>query len=327
MDEDEDLDNADRGDELPRDDQGRFAKKEGEVAETEVEETEEETEVEETEEETEVEETEEETEAAEEEDDDGGKDDKNLAIRLAKMRDQRDRERQAREELQRQVEAAKAEKPPAQQTQQTVNEKIAALNAEVDALYEQVEDARIDGKTREAAALQRQIDQKNREIGRIESYVMTARQTAALQQNTAYDSMLEVLEATYVEMDPESDDYDPDTVTEMEELVQAFEARGLSAPEALRKATKAIFREDPFARRPKREARAKEEAAPAAKLTPKKPDTKKALDTMKRQPPDTSSKGVNKGDDTKIRISELSEEEFDKLPESKKAEYRGDFVA
>jgi ribosomal protein S3AE len=318
MDEDEDLDNLDRGDEVPRDEQGRFAKKEGEVAETEVEETEEETEVEETEEETEVEETEED----ESEDDEGAK---NYALRLAKMKAQRDREREAREALQRELEEAKASKAPPPQAQQTVNEKIAALNAEVDALYEQVEDARIDGKTKEAAALQRQIDQKNREIVRIESYVMTSRQTAALQQNAVYDSMLEVIEATYEAMDPDSDDYDPDVVSEMEELVQAFEARGLSAPEALRKATKAIFREDPFTKRPK--ARAKDEAAPEAKkLTPRKPDTKKALDTIKRQPPDASSKGVNK-DETRIRVEDLTEEELEKLPASKLAELRGDFVA
>ena len=54
-------------------------------------------------------------------------------------------------------------------------------------------------------------------------------------------------------------------------------------------------------------------------------DIKKALDREKKQPPDASDRGVNK-DSTKIRVGDLDDETFSALPESKKAQLRGDYV-
>ena len=53
---------------------------------------------------------------------------------------------------------------------------------------------------------------------------------------------------------------------------------------------------------------------------------KKAVETAAKQPPSTDGMGVNK-DDSKLRIADLSDEEFEKLPEATKARYRGDSLA
>lgn len=49
------------------------------------------------------------------------------------------------------------------------------------------------------------------------------------------------------------------------------------------------------------------------------------METAAKQPPSADGMGVNK-DDSKLRIADLSDEEFDKLPEATKARYRGDFL-
>ena len=53
---------------------------------------------------------------------------------------------------------------------------------------------------------------------------------------------------------------------------------------------------------------------------------KKAIDTQRKQPPDAGERGQHK-DSTKINVAQLTDDEFDKLPESKKAQLRGDFLA
>ena len=68
---------------------------------------------------------------------------------------------------------------------------------------------------------------------------------------------------------------------------------------------------------------AKEPAKEPKKQEPKKPDVKRAVDTNRRQPPDSSKRGADY-DGKPIDISRLTDDEFAKLPESVKAKYRGD---
>ena len=95
---------------------------------------------------------------------------------------------------------------------------------------------------------------------------------------------------------------------------------GIKAKQNIQKAVKLVMGETVDARRERLAAPAAP-AAPAAKLR----DLNKAVDAANRQPPNMSERGVNK-DDTKINISQLSDEEFDKLPLSKQRELRGDFA-
>jgi hypothetical protein len=257
---------------------------------------------------------------ADADDDDG----QNFPIRLNRAKAQRDtytselEKAQARlAELERQVaaprEPAKAKTDP-----------IAEISAGLDELYEQVEELRADGKSKDAARVQREIDAKNRQIAQIEAERMAARVSTQAQLDAQYDAMVDVIEQAFPELVKGNEEHDPDQVKEFNLLVTAYEKAGMTGPAALRKAVKVLYRTDPFAPASKAE---KTEEKPAAKEAPKAKgtDVKKAIDTQKRQPPDTSARGVNK-DDTKINVDALDDDEFDALPESKKRELRGDFV-
>ncbi|AER56107.1 hypothetical protein DSC_07280 [Pseudoxanthomonas spadix BD-a59] len=104
-------------------------------------------------------------------------------------------------------------------------------------------------------------------------------------------------------------------------MVVGFERAGMTPTAALSKAMKLAYKIDLTKPSAEDTSRTKAKEAPAQK----KADAAKAVDTAKRQPPDAGDRGVNR-DSTKIRIAELSDAEFDKLPESKKAELRGDYA-
>jgi len=123
-------------------------------------------------------------------------------------------------------------------------------------------------------------------------------------------------------LNPKGDDYDQEKVEALEAMVSGFERRGKPSAAALVTAVSMLFDVD-LTGKPSTSASS---SAPAAVRAEKKPDAKKAVDTMKKQPPAADGMGVNK-DDTRLRIADLSDEEFDKLPASTKARYRGDILA
>jgi hypothetical protein len=318
IDDEEDLSALDRGDALPedeqdddaeaqrtRDEQGRFKKadaKKAEAAEEEEEEPEEEPE---------------EEEEGEEGEDAKGKGSKNEVIRLNKMREQRDAARAAQAALEARLAEVEKTKAPAKDA---APDPIEALNTEIDDLYEKVEEARADNDIKLAAQLQRQLDSKNREVLRIEAERIASKTTSQATENVRYDAMLEQYEAAYSILDPKSDDFDPKAVQALEYYVGLHEKGGMTPTKALRQTVQLLFGAPPA----KQEAKGDDKKPEDKKPPVKKSDAKKAADTQKRQPPDAADRG-NNNDDTSIKVSGLSEEDFEKLPETKKAQLRGDF--
>lgn len=253
--------------------------------------------------------------AAESEDE--GPDGENLPIRLNKAKAQRDAERARADALEQRLKELES-KVPKDNTETA--DPVQALNAEVDSLYEQAEEARLDGDTKLAAQIQRQIDAKNRDLVKLET--MHAAQQASAQDRHAaqYNAMLDTIEARVSALNPRSDDYDPALVQEMEFQVRAYEAAGLSPPAALARASALIFRADMFSA-----SSPNASEKPVSKPASKKPDVEKALDTARRQPPDMSKVGANT-DSQKLDVSRMTDDEFDALPEATKRRLRGDDI-
>lgn len=280
-------------------------------------------------EEEEEEESEDEAEDEDEEDDAEG-DDKgkakgkgkdNLGLRFNKMREQRDRERILREAAEAELERLRKPAEPAKKDPEP--DPIAKINEELDGLYEQVEEARADGDTKLAAKLQRQIDAGNRKIASIEAERVANQTSRATVESQRFDSMLDVMESLIPELDPNSREFVPQAARDIEELVLGYRHAGLSPTKALHKAVKMLHKVDLNAPATERKEPAKEPAKEPKKPDPKKPDVKRAVDTNRRQPPDSSKRGADH-DGKPIDISRLTDDEFAKLPESVKAKYRGD---
>lgn len=326
-DTDTDLDTADRGNDLPdteqpRDAEGRFAPK-GETAAPAAAPAADEDEAEDEDED----EDEGEDEGEDEDEDEGrGKpDSKNYAVRYHKARDKLTKVEARLQELEAQLRASPAAPAqPAAKDTEAPKDPIADIESQLDALYEQVENARADGDTKLAASLQRQIDRGNVQIAEIKAARIAQATASRSSESARFNALLDVAEAMIPAVNPESAEYSQDKTSALEAMVIGYERQGLSPSDALTRAVNAMFDVDLTKPRAKSEAAAP--PAPKAKPEPKKPDAKKAVETAAKQPPAADGMGVNK-DDSKLRIADLSDEEFDKLPEATKARYRGDSLA
>lgn len=238
----------------------------------------------------------------------------NAAVRLDRMREQRDRERVAREDAERRLAALENASKPAE----PAVDPLKVLDGEIDSLYEQVEEARLDGDAKLAAQLQRQLDTKKEERIEFKTERVVSRSTVEASENARYDSLLDQLESEISVINPRHDDFDPEAVKALEFYVAAHEKMGMSATRALIAARNVVFG---AARAP-----VQDDAPPAKAGKPpvKKTDLDKVADTQRRQPPDVANKGSDK-DDITIDPDKLSDEEWAAVPKAKRASMRGDY--
>lgn len=229
-----------------------------------------------------------------------------------------------RKDLQAKLDEEAAAKKETKTTESDVDRQIKAFNDKLDDLYIKVEEARIAEDPKLAAQLQREIDGMNRQISRAEAVATARREAFSVQQNSTYNQMLDYLETVRPILDPDAPEFDKRVVKELTFHVEAYEKMGMPASDALRKACSMIFEQDPFAKDVKKVLKDDETKDDDKKPADKKTDVKKNLAAAKKTPP--SHPGRTQEGNGKINVVQLTDEEYDKLPESKKRELRGDAV-
>lgn len=202
---------------------------------------------------------------------------------------------------------------------------ISEINDKLETLYEEVEEARLNGKAKDAAVLQRRIDALNREIGKYEASAIAVRSSLTAAYNAAYDAYVEEIEVKFPELNPDNEQlFDPGLASEIIELREAFQAKGVAPKVALQRALGYVFNDKYLETGT---AHLYQKAPEKGKAKPKPADiVKKNLDVAKRQPANLEGTGRD-GRSAKIDVERMSDEEFDKLPESTRARLRGDYVS
>lgn len=170
-----------------------------------------------------------------------------------------------------------------------------------------------------AAKLQNEARQVERRMYREEMEYASAARSAQTLEQIRLDQTIESLNRTYPALDVDSDSFNQNLVDDVVRLQTAFVASGMSPSNALLEAVKYMRLEDTLA--PK-----KEETPPEQRKT----DVQRNVDTANKQPP-TLDKAGNDSDTGGLKeklpdVNQLSDEEFDALPESTKKRMRGDFV-
>ena len=266
------------------------------------------------------EEEEEEDEPDEEEEEDEPDEDtsgKTVALHVLKKAQAKRRAAEQRvAELERQLQQRASE------TSDRQKQEMAKVEARVEELYEQIEDARAEGRTKDAAKLQRELDGINQDLTRKQAAWLATKQALESQHLATYNALVGELETIDPRFDENSDEFDEDLVDRVSELTEGYESKNVPLPDALRKALRLIIGVDPF--REGRKLRAEDKKPPAKKAVAKKPDLKKNLDAKKRQPPEDRGSEVERN--TEVDPLKLSDEEFEKLPDATKRRLRGDFI-
>ena len=257
-----------------------------------------------------------EEEDGEEEEEEGGEEEEEEEQedpRLKQLSKKLTRTGRARERLQIEVDALRKQLDEKTNAVSDAGKKrLEQLNEELDGLYTKAEEHRAKGETAEAAKAQRRIDQIRDGMTRAQSAAYATKEALDATDLRAYNMMVQELEALDPRLDEEHEDYDEDLVEEIGELTDAYQAKGLTLSEALRKAAKMALKEDHFS---KAKSLKRDPKKPDAKLPPKKTDIVKNLKDAKKQPPEDPGALRDKSSQLPD-VANMTDEEFAKLPQA-----------
>lgn len=234
----------------------------------------------------------------------------------------------------REMESAARRAESAETKARELEERLAASQGQIDAkkvveevdeLEDKLDQAKADGNKELAKSIRDQIREKQQSLADARAEVRAAHATAVAIEQIRYDAAVEKMETEHTELNPDHDDYDQSVVDELLEYKEAFEAKGLSSSDSLRKAIRAVYRDG------KKETPAKDEAADKAAEAgdaKKEAAVAKALAARKDQPANTAKKGANSDaagkSGTPKDITKISDKEFDKLDDDDLKRMRGD---
>lgn len=204
------------------------------------------------------------------------------------------------------------------------------LSADIEELDELLDKAIADGNVADKKRIRGEIREKQMTLARAEAAALSAQATAIAVERVRYDALVERLEKEHPEMNPEADEYSEEIIAEIVDLKSAYEAKGESSSDALKKATKYVFK----ALAPKKEeAKEEEEEDPVAKAEAeaerRAAAIKKAQAAKGKQPAmaDKGGKASDKGGGGMAKnMGKITDAEFDKLDEKELARLRGDSV-
>jgi hypothetical protein len=155
--------------------------------------------------------------------------------------------------------------------------------------------------------------------------------TQAQLADRAFEEALDSVERELPQIDPNSEQFDQIKQTLVQDLVRSYEAQGYASEDALLKAAAMAFPESEFGRSLLGlESAEKEEVAETkAPAPPRKLADKVAAAAS--TPPNINKAGGASSDKagltSEVDVAQLSDEEFDALPERTRARMRGDTVA
>lgn len=162
-------------------------------------------------------------------------DKKDSRIPAARHKEILEKEREKRADLERQLAQYQNGKQVAD-----VNEQITAAEdaiAKMDVQYDQLI---TDGELAKAADLKQKIRKAERDMNEAKSDMKIHAAEIRAVENTRYATTLERIENAYPELNPDSDDYNDETMAEVAELKDAYQMKGFTPTVALQKAVKAL---------------------------------------------------------------------------------------
>lgn len=227
-------------------------------------------------------------------------------------------ERARREELERKLAELEAQGKAQPQTQAEADELVQAREY-LRQLDQALEQARADGDVEKAIQLTEEARNVERYLyqASIQRDIQEAQQSAV--EEMKLNQLVEQVEQMYDVLNPDSESYDQETVDRVAEIQNALVAAGEPPSVALLKAVEYLM--------PSQEVTEAREAEEAAQK--REPDVKKNVQAAKQTPPDIGDAGISgdaAGATKSIDVTSMDIDEFEALPESTLAKLRGDLL-
>lgn len=181
-----------------------------------------------------------------------------------------------------------------------------------------------DGELEQANAMLMDINRLNRKLAGLEAAPVATAQATAATEETTFAELLDIYQEEFPSLAKGSKTYDEEQVKWTNAKLVLFLGAGMSRTEALREAVELAVAK--FGLQPVSTAAPAEKPSPDAERKAK--TVEKVVAAAKGQSPKTDGVGLDsdKAGAAKIKVSELSQDEFAKLPEAVIRRQRGDFL-
>ena len=189
-----------------------------------------------------------------------------------------------------------------------------------DAKEKEYMEAVIDGEQDKALTIRAEIRRAEQAQYTSANAKASAKTVEITRAQLEFDDEVAVWAGKHPEFNPDSDVYSQDLVDEVIDLQAGFTAKGYSPAAALRKAASYVVKFNDMA---EPGAKVVKDEAPAPKPEPKPTDVKAKVTAANAQPPKID-KSTGQADTGEKSVMDMTEEEYDALPESKKKQLRGD---
>lgn len=235
------------------------------------------------------------------------------------------KEREAREAAERRaadLERRLRETAQAQDTQAQVN----AIETQVEELETKYQELLLDGNTKEAAAVMKQIRLAERQIATAEAEAKASQMTARAIEADRLELAIAQLEAEYPVLNPDSDSFDKLLANYVVTVQREYIGEGMSPSKALVKAANELV--ERFTSVMKEEPEPKGLAA-AKGGDRQKAAVEKALSAQKAQPASLKESGYDsdsRGEKGLPDVAKMSADEFDALPKATQDRLMGNLV-
>jgi hypothetical protein len=255
--------------------------------------------------------------------DDKPKGKKDSRIPLNRHKEILAKERAQREALERQL----AQYQQGQQVAET-NEQITTMEDKILSMEKQYNKLLSDGEVEKASDLMSLIRKSEREIVETKAEMRAQVAEARARESARYDMALERIEEAYPELNPDADEYDKELLTDVADLKQVYQNRGMTPTKALQAAVKKLLGAEDRTQKTATEVapRVTDKDVAAER---KKQAVAKTTDAAKRTPPSTRDVGIDSdkaGKMTSSDIMKMDQDAFSKLTDEQLAKMRGDIV-
>lgn len=205
------------------------------------------------------------------------------------------------------------------QTKPTENE-LETLRKSIDDLKDKYEEHMLDGRKAEAQAVRKELDAKQDELIERRIALNAHQAQEGVIAKLTYEAELAKMEAKYPQINPDSENHDPELEKELGDLMTIYIKSGFSAIEALHKAARYVM--------PKA-APAQAAAKPNAAEERARQAKAKAAEAAKKQPTDITEVGKDSdkaggGTGGKLDVMRMSQKQFAALDDDTIRKNRGD---
>jgi hypothetical protein len=207
------------------------------------------------------------------------------------------------------------------EAQRNVSVDLAEANKQVKELIKQHTSLLADGELDKASDLMEQILEIKEEITERKAAARAEQTKTAAKEEVRYDALVAKLESDFPQINPDAEEFDKGAVRRVQAYMSGLmQTERMSATQALKEAVETILGKPAVDSKKADDTGVRRKEAAVAK----------AMDAQKKQPASTKEVGI---DSDKVggaldasAVMKMSYDEFVKLPDTKLAEMRGDFV-